>query len=141
MLDYFAVSIDGSAATYQIVDDETGTFSYTDDYGTMVDSPVEPIAYLARSWSRPSWAPPLTLAVAAGNRILSKLECMELFTESELVSIYTAAKTIVQIEIWLAKFNQAQEINKDDPRIIAGINSLETAGLIGVGRAKEILDA
>jgi hypothetical protein len=64
---------------------------------------------------------------------------MNRFTDSELATIYTAAKTVVSVEIWLEKFKLASEINLDDPYTIGGLQAMEAAGLIGVGRAAEIL--
>lgn len=72
-------------------------------------------------------------------RLMSKLDYLNRFTDSELASIYTAAKTNVVIEIWLEKFRMSSEISLDDPRTIAGINSLEQSGLITASRAAEIL--
>lgn len=72
-------------------------------------------------------------------RILTKLEYMSRFTDEELVGIYTAAKTVVLIEIWLEKLKVTTEINLDDPRTIAGLQTMETSQLIAVGRAADIL--
>ena len=78
-------------------------------------------------------------APAAPARILTKLQYMDRFTDVELAGIYTAAKSVVQIEVWLEKFKIAQEINLDDPATITGVEALELGGLIGEGRAAEIL--
>lgn len=72
-------------------------------------------------------------------RLISKLDYMNRFTDAELVAVYTAAKTNINVEIWLEKFKLSAEVNLDDPRTIAGIQSLETLGLISAGRAAEIL--
>jgi hypothetical protein len=71
---------------------------------------------------------------------LTKLEYMNRFTDAELAAIYTAAKAVVQVEIWLKKFELATEVDLSDERTIAGLNALEAAGLIGAGRAQEILN-
>jgi hypothetical protein len=76
---------------------------------------------------------------AANSRIITKLEYMNRFTDTELATIYTVAKTNIAIEVWLEKFKLSAEINLDDPRTVGGINALEQFGLIGVGRAAEIL--
>ena len=70
---------------------------------------------------------------------LTPLEFMNRFNDSELAAIYTASKTVIQIEIWLAKFNRASFIDISDALTIAGLQGLEGAGLIGVGRANQIL--
>jgi hypothetical protein len=71
--------------------------------------------------------------------ILTKLEYMMRFTDAELAAIYTAAKQSVQVEVWLEKFKLAQEINLADTQTIAGVQALESAGLLDAGRAAEIL--
>jgi hypothetical protein len=74
-------------------------------------------------------------------RVLTKLQYMNRFTDVELAGIYTAAKTVVSVEVWLEKFKLASEINLDDPATISGLQAMEAGGLIGMGRAAEILGA
>lgn len=90
-------------------------------------------AYLAGVFTAPVAATPTP------TRTLSKLQYMNLFTDSELAAIYTAAKTVVQVEVWLDKFRVTSEVNLDDPRTISGVQALEAAGLLVTGRAAEIL--
>jgi hypothetical protein len=89
----------------------------------------------------PSWAvaDPIEAVLAPSEMLISKLEYLSAFEESELATIYTIAKTNVQIEIWLEKFRLAEFIQISDPRSQAGIRSLEASGLIQPGRANEIL--
>lgn len=70
---------------------------------------------------------------------ISKLEYMSRFTDAELATIYTAAKSSVLVEIWFEKFKLATDIDLSDQRTIDGLNALELAGLIETGRAAEIL--
>ncbi len=77
--------------------------------------------------------------IVSPKRTLTKLEYMNRFTETELAAIYTAAKTVVSIEIWLEKFKLATEINLDDAEMVSGLQAMEAAGLISAGRAAEIL--
>lgn len=72
-------------------------------------------------------------------RTLSHIDFMGRFTDSELVGIYTAAKSSVAVEIWLDKFKLAGNVNKDDARTISGLQALESAGLLAAGRAAQIL--
>jgi hypothetical protein len=80
-------------------------------------------------------------------RKLSKLEFINLFTDAEYVGILAAAKASVAVEAWLKKFEMTSidadggSIDLADSRTIAGVQSLEAAGLIGAGRAAEILAA
>lgn len=71
-------------------------------------------------------------------RVLTKLEYMDRFMDAELAGIYTAAKTVVQVEIWLEKFKLATEVNLDDARTLLGLQAMEAAGLLESGRAAEI---
>lgn len=70
---------------------------------------------------------------------LTRLEFRSRFQHEEKVAIYTAAESSIQIRIWLDDMNAAAEIRLDDPRTVAGVQALETLGLIGAGRAAEIL--
>lgn len=72
-------------------------------------------------------------------RILTKLAYINRFTDEELVGIYSAAKVSVPVEVWLKKFELAEEINLDDERTIAGLHAMEASGLLAAGRANEIL--
>ena len=72
-------------------------------------------------------------------RTLTKLQYMNRFTDAELAGIYTAAKSNVAVEIWLEKFKLASEVNLDDSATVAGLQAMEAAGLLAVGRAAEIL--
>lgn len=90
------------------------------------------------SWTK-YVAPVVTPYVEPPVRTLTKLAYMNRFTDAELAGIYTAAKTVIQVEIWLEKFKLAQEINLDDTYTIGGLQAMEASGLIGVGRANEIL--
>lgn len=83
--------------------------------------------------------PVVQAPVVAPVRTLTKLAYMQRFTDAELAGIYTTAKTVVQVEIWLEKFKLASEINLDDPYTIGGLQAMEAAGLLAAGRAAEIL--
>lgn len=76
---------------------------------------------------------------------LTKLEFIQRFTDTELATLYTVAKTNVAVEVWLAKFNattpdeDGYSVYLDDQRTIDSVHMLEQAGLIATGRATEIL--
>ncbi|MFN3752383.1 MAG: hypothetical protein ACK4SR_13575 [Thiobacillus sp.] len=76
---------------------------------------------------------------AASGRVVGKLAFMERFGDEELAAIYAAAKTDVRVEVWMDKLKLAGEIDLDDPRVMAGLQALEGLGLIGAGRAAEIV--
>lgn len=71
---------------------------------------------------------------------LSKLEFMARLTQAELVAIYTAKKTSVEVEIFLTKFSFADEIHLDNPELIQNLQNMEAAGLLATGRAMQILE-
>lgn len=79
-------------------------------------------------------APPIPSAP----RVVTKLQYMGLFRDWELEAIYSAAKSVIAVEIWLDKFKMTPEVDLDDPRTIGGLQAMEAAGLIGPGRAAEI---
>lgn len=71
---------------------------------------------------------------------ITKLAFMEKFTDAELVTIYSAARVNAQVEVWLEKLKMTTgNVFLTDPRTIAGVYGLERAGLIGKGRAMEII--
>ena len=70
---------------------------------------------------------------------VSKLAYMGRFTDAELATIYGAAKVSLDVEVWLEKFKLSEFIDLSDPRTLAGLQALEANGLIGAGRAMEIL--
>jgi hypothetical protein len=115
---------------------------YTDLTGTTLNklgasrvidaSPIQPI------WALPD---PLVNAVITTPREITKYMYMTRFTDAELATLYTAAKSVIQIEIWLEKFKLAEVINLDDPMTVAGLHALEASGLIAAGRAAVILNA
>lgn len=76
---------------------------------------------------------------APTSRILTKLEYLRRFTPEERVTIREAAKTNPVLADYLAMMELAEEINAGDADTIAAVNLLEAVGLIGAGRANEVL--
>lgn len=70
------------------------------------------------------------------------LEFRSKFTTAEKVAIYSAAQSNVLVKIWLDDLTSVQNniVNLEDQRTIEGVQGLEAAGLIGTGRAAEILE-
>ena len=56
-----------------------------------------------------------------------------------LAAIIAAAETNAALKTWWEKFKLARDINLDDPATQGGVQALEIAGLIGEGRAAEVL--
>ena len=70
---------------------------------------------------------------------LTKREFRNKFTFAEKQAIYTAARSVVDVEIFLDDLMAAEYIDVDSAETIGGVQALETATLIGTGRADEIL--
>ena len=70
---------------------------------------------------------------------ITKLEYMNRFTDAELGAIYTAAKSVVAVEVWLDKFRLAAEVDLTSPLTASGLDALTAAGLLASGRKEEIL--
>lgn len=71
--------------------------------------------------------------------IITKIAMLTRFTDAEYVGILTAAKTDVEIEGWLGRFNAANTINLEDSRTIAGMDLLVTKNLLTQSRETQIL--
>lgn len=84
----------------------------------------------------PPAAPP---APSAPLPIITKIAMLTRLTDAEYVGILAAAKTDVEVEGWLGRFNAANTINLEDSRTVAGINLLVTKNLLTQARATAIL--
>jgi len=71
--------------------------------------------------------------------IISKLEFIKRLTPEEYGTIKSATMNNSTIDYYWQMFMLAEEINTQFPDTIAGVELLEQAGLLGVGRAMEIL--
>lgn len=69
----------------------------------------------------------------------TKKEFLLKFTPAEYAAIKSATSVNSDLDYYWTLFNVAEEVLKTDPVTIAGINLLEQSGLIGAGRATEIL--
>jgi hypothetical protein len=70
----------------------------------------------------------------------TKLEYLRRFTQAERIAIRGAAKVVPELEDYLQLLELASEVRSDDPDIASALAMLEGAGLIGAGRAQEILN-
>ena len=79
------------------------------------------------------------------NRRLTKLAFVGRLG-ADFATILAAAKTNVQVELfvkmldWATPDADGTSVDLDDQRVIDALTTLEQAGLIGVGRAAEILE-
>lgn len=86
------------------------------------------------------FSPPVIIVPVLPN-IITKLAMIDRFTEAEYEGVLTAAKTDVQVQGWLDRFNVSNQINLDDSRTINGINLLVSKNLLTQERGNEILTA
>ncbi len=70
----------------------------------------------------------------------TKLEYLRRFTQAERIAIRGAAKVVPELEDYLQLMELATEVRSDDPDIASALAMLEGSGLIGAGRAGEILN-
>ena len=70
---------------------------------------------------------------------LNKIDFLRLFTQAERIAIRQAAKVNPVVEDYQAMLDAATIIRLSDADIQEGIPELEDAGLIGPGRAAQIL--
>lgn len=73
------------------------------------------------------------------SRVLNKVDFARLFTQAERIAIDDAAKINPVVRDYERMLNFAPDVNLDDPDTQTGVPLLELAGLIGVGRAAQIL--
>jgi hypothetical protein len=85
-------------------------------------------------------APPVVPAPQLPNTI-TKLAMIDRFTEAEYEGVLTAAKTDVQVQSWLDRFNVSNQINLEDSRTVSGLEMMVTKSLLTEERKTEILTA
>ena len=71
--------------------------------------------------------------------IVTRIAFMELFTSDELEAIYTAAKTVVSVEVYMDKLKVSDMIDLTNSATVTGIDKLQAAGLLTADRASAIL--
>ena len=137
MLDYFEVSITGSAAVYEEID-SNGASRFTDVSGVTIEV-AQPVAYQLRSWvlNRLPWMEPLPIAPAVLE--FTQLQFLNRFTVSERIGIRAAAKTNPVIEDIMALFDSVSIIHTDAQQTIDSIGYFVSQALLTQVRANEIL--
>lgn len=71
---------------------------------------------------------------------ITKLAMIDRFSDAEYTGILTAAKTDVEVQGWLDRFNVAKNVSLVDSRTISGMNLLVSKGLLTQARADSILN-
>ena len=90
--------------------------------------------------TRYEWHPgSLAFIESHAGSILSRLAFMRRFSDKELEDLYSLETTQIKIKVWLEKYKAATDIDLTDPDIVSGVHGLEAMGIIGAGRAAEVL--
>lgn len=71
--------------------------------------------------------------------VITKVAMISRFTPEEYVGIVGATKTDVEVQAWYDLFQAASVVNLEDPRTVAGINSMVPKNLLTQARADAIL--
>lgn len=69
----------------------------------------------------------------------TKREYLSRFSQAERIAIRTTAKQVPELEDYMELLALATEVRSDDPDVVGALTMLEVSGLIGAGRAQEIL--
>jgi hypothetical protein len=120
-----------------------------DDYQTadlLVDAPNGFDLAQAHRYRYDAGSGDIVLRVATDyGRIVTRLAFLNRFTDAEAIGIDLASigatTQAAALRRHLNKINAAEEIQLDNAETRAGVQALETAGLIAAGRATAILDA
>lgn len=86
-----------------------------------------------------AWAQPAPYTGPPVPQMLTALDFRRRFTMEEKVAIYTVAKTEVALQVFLDDLAVSTFVDINDPITQAGVQMLEQAGVLAVGRANEIL--
>lgn len=70
---------------------------------------------------------------------LTRLEFRNLFSLAEKQALYEAAKTSVDVQIYIDDLNAAQYVETTDQATSEGLNALVSAGILTQSRCDEIL--
>lgn len=84
-----------------------------------------------------TWQPD-AVAVAVP-RLLTHEQFIKRFTEAEWQAMTEAARANAAMNAWMLRFSMATVINLDDLSTQAGVQALELAGLLAMGRAAQVL--
>lgn len=96
------------------------------------------LSFIGRHHDGSSWGPAPT---DTQSRHITRLAFLQRFTQAERIAIRTAAKSSVAVEDYVAMVEAAQWIDLDRADTRFGVQAMEAASLLSVGRSTEILDA
>ena len=150
---YILIDIEGYGLAYQVVVngsvvryvDWDGVFMFT-SVPTGHSSSVLDASPMTPAWHTPDPTPEPDPTPPPAPRRLTKLGFVGRLG-SDFPVILAASKQSIEVEIfvrmldWATPDPDGTSVDLDDPRVIYALNTLEAGGLIGEGRAAEILGA
>lgn len=86
-----------------------------------------------------TWVPATLNFETKVNTSISKRELLKRITADEYAAIKAAAALNGQIDYFWQMFLLSEEVVLNHPDTVAGFNTLEAVGILGAGRAAEIL--
>lgn len=93
-------------------------------------------ASIGDDWDGSEFTPQPTPPMATS---MSVLDFLSRFSSEERTAVRATAKVVPAIDDFLFLLQMAGGVNTTDARTIAGVNALESGGLLAPGRAAEIL--
>lgn len=116
---------------YRLIDD-----AIVDSYAGKTDEDV----HTTLAQEEADRAAALAATKPAASLILSKEQFMDLFEDTELEALYTAAKSDVPAEIFLDRLKASTTFDLKSNVTITGIGKLRATGILTAERAAAILD-
>ena len=110
----------------------------TDGTWICVDN-VNPVPGPYWTYINGAFSPPADPPPPPPTWVITKVAMISRFTPQEYVGIVGATKTDVEVQAWYDLFQAATQINLQDQRTIAGIESMVPKNLLTQSRATEIL--
>lgn len=110
----------------------TKAFLQANGYICVDDSTASP----GDAWDGATFTKP---EIQAAPRIISHREFLLKLTDVEFKAIRAASKVNADVDRYMYLFERSQGVAINDPDAISGLQALEAAGLIGPGRAAQIL--
>jgi hypothetical protein len=114
-------------------------FKILNEHGETVNTIVADLDFVQANYPFFESIGDVTIVQTAVNTTISCVGFLKRFTSIERHEILITARSEVLIEDFLMLVNNATHIDLADPLTISAVNTLEQFGLIGVGRAIEIL--
>lgn len=106
---------------------------------SLISIPSYDESLLGKIWDGTKFNPPPAPPPAPPSTIISKIAFIHLFTDAELFSILTAAKTDVVVELLITKTKLSDCIDLTDTVLINALTYLTQQNLLATGRSAQIL--